>query len=60
MQELEFIYMAFFLTVGAFLLGAIVSWNLRGIFDTWEEKADYAAVTTVSYTHLTLPTICSV
>lgn len=43
MQELQFIYMAFFLTVGAFLLGAIISWNLKGIFDTWEEKADYAA-----------------
>ena len=42
MQELQFIYMAFFLTVGAFLLGAITSWNLKGIFDTWEEKADYA------------------
>ena len=42
MQELQFIYMAFFLTVGAFLLGAIISWNLKGIFDTWEEKADYA------------------
>tara|TARA_B100002019_G_scaffold265478_1_gene255044 strand:- start:335 stop:577 length:243 start_codon:yes stop_codon:yes gene_type:complete len=45
MQELEFIYMAFFLTVGAFLLGAIISWNLKGIFDEWVEKADYAAVT---------------
>ena len=45
MQELQFIYMSFFLTVGAFLLGAIISWNLKGIFDTWEEKADYAAVT---------------
>ena len=26
-------------------LRSIISWNLKGIFDTWEEKADYAAVT---------------
>ena len=44
MQELQFIYMAFFLTVGAFLLGAIISWNLKGIYDEWVEKADYNAV----------------
>ena len=44
MPELTFIYMAFFLTIGAFLLGAIISWNLKGIFDEWVEKADYNAV----------------
>ena len=45
MDQISFYYLAFFLTIGSFLLGFVVSWNLKHVFDTWEEKADYAAVT---------------
>ena len=44
MADLSFLYIAFFLTIGSFLLGFIASWNLKGIFDTWKERAEYAAV----------------
>ena len=43
MDQISFYYLAFFLTIGSFLLGFVVSWNLMHVFDTWEEKADYAA-----------------
>ena len=43
MDQISFYYLAFFLTIGSFLLGFVVSWNLKHVFDTWEEKADYAA-----------------
>ena len=42
MDQIAFYYLAFFLTIGSFLLGFVVSWNLKHVFDTWEEKADYA------------------
>tara|TARA_Y100000004_G_C8765133_1_gene348301 strand:- start:364 stop:603 length:240 start_codon:yes stop_codon:yes gene_type:complete len=44
MADLSFLYIAFFLTIGSFLLGFIASWNLKGIFDEWKERAEYAAV----------------
>ena len=44
MGELSFLYIAFFLTLGAFLLGFLASWNLKGIFDEWKDRAEYAAV----------------
>jgi hypothetical protein len=44
MADLTFLYIAFFLTLGAFLLGFISSWNLKSIFDEWKERAEYAAV----------------
>ena len=43
MDQISFYYLAFFLTIGSFLLGFVVSWNLKHVFDTWEEMADYAA-----------------
>lgn len=44
MADLSFLYIAFFLTIGSFLLGFMSSWNLKGIFDEWKERAEYAAV----------------
>ena len=44
MADLSFLYIAFFLTIGSFLLGLIAAWNLKGIFDEWKERAEYAAV----------------
>ena len=44
MAETTFLYIAFFLTIGAFLLGFMASWNLKGTFDEWKERAEYAAV----------------
>ena len=44
MADLTFLYIAFFLTLGAFLLGFISSWNLKSIFDEWKARAEYAAV----------------
>tara|TARA_B100000287_G_scaffold17507_1_gene17572 strand:+ start:6810 stop:7046 length:237 start_codon:yes stop_codon:yes gene_type:complete len=43
-MELTFLYTSFFLTIGSFLLGFIVSWNLKHIYDEWRARADYAAV----------------
>ncbi len=44
MSEMHFLFIAFFLTIGAFLLGFMASWNLKGTFDEWKERAEYAAV----------------
>jgi len=44
MADLTFLYIAFFLTIGSFLVGFLVSWNLKSVFDEWKERADYAAV----------------
>ena len=44
MADLTFLYIAFFLTLGAFLLGFIASWNLKHVFDLWIDRAEYAAV----------------
>ena len=44
MSDVAFYYIAFFLTIGSFLLGFVVSWNLKVIFDTWRESAEYAAI----------------
>lgn len=44
MTEISFIYIAFFLTIGSFLLGFVVSWNIKDVFDQWKERAEYAAV----------------
>ena len=37
-----FLFIAFFLTVGAFILGGVLVWNLKDIFDMWYENAGYA------------------
>jgi len=44
MADLSFLYIAFFLTIGSFLLGLVAAWNLKGIFDEWKDRAEYAAV----------------
>ena len=44
MAEISFLYIAFFLTLGSFLLGFLASWNLKGIFDEGKDRAEYAAV----------------
>ena len=44
MADLSFRYIAFFLTIGSILLGLIAAWNLKGIFDEWKDRAEYAAV----------------
>tara|TARA_R100000234_G_C4981691_1_gene171230 strand:- start:50 stop:292 length:243 start_codon:yes stop_codon:yes gene_type:complete len=44
MSDVSFYYIAFFLTIGSFLLGFVVSWNLKDIFDEWKARADYAQV----------------
>ena len=44
MSDVSFLYIAFFLTIGSFLLGFVVSWNIKDVFDQWKERAEYAAV----------------
>ena len=44
MADLSFLYIAFFLTIGSFLLGFVSSWNLKSTYDEWKERAEYAAV----------------
>ena len=44
MADASFLYIAFFLTIGSFILGLIVSWNLRKVWDDWKARAEYAAV----------------
>tara|TARA_B100001989_G_C24542667_1_gene468584 strand:+ start:1694 stop:1936 length:243 start_codon:yes stop_codon:yes gene_type:complete len=43
-SEFTFLYVAFFLTIGSFLVGFLVSWNIKAAFDEWQEKADYAKI----------------
>ncbi|AJK27636.1 hypothetical protein PTIM40_232 [Cyanophage P-TIM40] len=43
-SEFTFLYIAFFLTIGSFLVGFLVSWNIKAAFDEWQEKADYAKI----------------
>ena len=44
MTDISFIYIAFFLTIGSFLLGFVVSWNIKDVFDTWRDNAEYAQI----------------
>ena len=44
MADASFLYIAFFLTIGSFILGLIVSWNLRKVWDDWKARAEYDAV----------------
>jgi hypothetical protein len=37
-----FLFIAFFLTIGAFILGGILVWNIKDVFDMWYENAGYA------------------
>ena len=56
MADLSFLYIAFFLTIGSFLLGFVTSWNLKSVFDQWKERAEYAAVVMLSLIHISEPT----
>lgn len=42
MQNAEFLYLAFFITIGSFILGAISGWILNGVFAAWYDNANYA------------------
>ena len=44
MADINFLYIAFFITIGSFLLGFVVAWNIKAVFDEWKERADYAAM----------------
>ena len=44
MFDVEFYYISFFLTIGSFLLGFVVAWNIKDVFDQWKERAEYAAM----------------
>jgi len=44
MADASFLYIAFFLTIGSFVLGFLASWNLKHIFDVWVDRADYARI----------------
>lgn len=44
MADASFLYIAFFLTVGSFLLGSIVVWNVKDVYDEWRERAEYARI----------------
>jgi hypothetical protein len=37
-----FLFIAFFLTIGAFILGGVLVWNLKDVFDMWYDNAGYA------------------
>jgi len=37
-----FLFICFFLTIGSFILGGILAWNLKDIFDLWYANAGYA------------------
>ena len=41
MADPAFIYIVSVLTVGAFLIGFALSWQLKDAYDTWVERKDY-------------------
>jgi hypothetical protein len=44
MADASFLYIAFFLTIGSFVLGFLASWNLLHIFVVWVDRAVYARI----------------
>lgn len=42
MDNLEFIYISFFLTIGTFMVGFMGGWFANNLFDAWYDKAGYA------------------
>ena len=44
MEHLDFLYISLFLTLGSFLLGFLVSWNIKAVYDSWVARADYASM----------------
>ena len=43
-MDYEFLYISFFLTIGSFLVGFLISWNVKAAFDEWQSKAEYANI----------------
>jgi len=43
-MDYEFLYISFFLTIGSFLVGFLISWNVKAAFDEWQSKAEYAKI----------------
>ena len=43
-MDYEFLYISFFLTIGSFLVGFLISWNVKAAFDAWQSKAEYAKI----------------
>ena len=43
-MDYSFLYISFFLTIGSFLVGFLISWNTKAAFDEWQSKADYAKI----------------
>lgn len=42
MDNLEFIYISFFLTIGTFIVAFIAGWFANNLFDAWYDKAGYS------------------
>jgi hypothetical protein len=42
LDHIEFIYIAFFLTIGTFIVAFMVGWFANNIFDAWYQNAGYA------------------
>lgn len=40
--SLPFLFVAFFMTIGSFILGGVLVWNLKDVFDLWYENSGYA------------------
>ena len=43
-MDYSFLYISFFLTIGSFLVGFLISWKIKAAFDEWQSKADYAKI----------------
>jgi len=42
LDHIEFIYIAFFLTIGTFVVAFMAGWFANNIFDAWYQNAGYA------------------
>jgi hypothetical protein len=42
LEHIEFIYIAFFLTIGTFVLAFMAGWFANNLFDAWYQNAGYA------------------
>jgi hypothetical protein len=42
LDHIEFIYIAFFLTIGTFVVAFMAGWFANNLFDAWYQNAGYA------------------
>ena len=42
LEHIEFIYIAFFLTIGTFIVAFMAGWFANNLFDAWYQNAGYA------------------